>query len=128
MRLETLPLVLGALLGLLGFLLVFDAWAPDEIMLARERRKVVRRERDRLGEALVGLGVVAMAAALIGRDTWRWSILTVIAGSVLLLWGLKRNAVYLGAVLARAKVAPPPFKHVSSDDPRDNNPRVTPRQ
>lgn len=101
MRLEMLPLVLGALLGLVGVALLIDAWAADSAV-ARERRRRPRRDRDRLGEALVGLGILAMAAAFIGRDTWRYSTLTVIAGSVLLLWGVKRNSTYLRDVFVRS--------------------------
>jgi hypothetical protein len=101
MRLESLPLILGALIGLVGLALVFDAWAPDEILVSQERRRRPRRERDRFGEALVGLGVLAMAGAVVGRDTWRYSIVCVIAGSVLLLWGAKRNGGYLKGVFAR---------------------------
>ena len=101
MRLEMLPLVLGALLGLVGLALLFDAWAEDSVV-AQERRRRPRRDRDRFGEALVGLGILAMAAAFIGRDTWRYSTVTVIAGSVLLLWGVKRNSVYLRDVFVRS--------------------------
>lgn len=100
MRLETLPLIIGALFALVGIGLVVDAWAPDDVV-ASERRRRPRRERDRWGEALVGLGVVAVAAAFIGRDTWRYSTVTVIAGAVLMLWGAKRNAGYIRSIFAR---------------------------
>lgn len=101
MRLEIVPLVLGGLLGLVGFALLVDAWSADSTVV-EERRRRPRRDRDRFGEALVGLGVIAMAAAFIGRDTWRYSIVTVIAGSVLLLWGAKRNGGYLRDVFVRS--------------------------
>ena len=101
MRLETFPLVLGGLIGLIGIALLFDAFMPDQLA-PQERRQHKRRERDRFGESLVGLGVVAMAAAFLGRDTWRYSIVTVIAGTVLLLWGAKRNGGYLREVFARS--------------------------
>jgi hypothetical protein len=107
MRLETFPLLVGALIGLIGIGLIFDAWAPDDIVVPQERRHRLRRERDRWGEALVGLGVIAMAAAFIGRDTWRYSILTVIAGVVLLLWGIKRNGTYLREAFVRGDRAKP---------------------
>ena len=96
-----LPLVLGGLLGLVGLLLIFDAWAPDDIVASPERRSRPRRERDRFGEALVGLGVIAMAAAFVGRDTWRYTTVTVIAGAVLLLWGIKRSSPYIGEIFTR---------------------------
>lgn len=107
MRLETFPLILGALIGLIGLALVIDAWAPDNLIISEERRRRPRGARDRFGEALVGLGVLAMAAAFIGRDTWRYSIVTVIAGSVLLLWGIKRNGAYLRGVFARSDRSQP---------------------
>src|SRR6185436_18600585 len=101
MRLEMLPLVLGGLLGLIGLALVFDAWVPDNIVVKEERRRRIRRERDRFGEALVGLGVVAMAAAFIGRDTWRYTTVAVIAGAVLLLWGTLKNSGYIREIFVR---------------------------
>lgn len=104
MRLETLPLILGVLIGLIGIGLILDAWAPDNIIVPTERRLRPRRERDRWGEALVGLGIVAMALAFIGRDTWRYTTVTVIAGAVLLLWGTKRNGGYLRGAFAKSDV------------------------
>jgi hypothetical protein len=102
MRLEIVPLILGVVIGLVGLGLLFDAWAPDDIVVTAERRQRPRRDRDRMGEALVGLGVLAMAAAFVGRDTWRYSIITVIAGAVLMLWGIKRNGGYIREVFVRA--------------------------
>ena len=101
MRIETLPIVLGALFGLLGLGLLFDAWLEDRRAASIERRRLPREGRDRKGEALLGLGVLAMAAAFIGRDTWKYSVLTVIIGAVLMLWGIKRNSAYLRGVLGR---------------------------
>src|SRR5687767_2423962 len=95
MTLEQLPIVLGVLIGLFGLGLLWDAWLPDHLGSGQERRVRPRAERDRGGEALLGLGVLAMAAAFIGRDEWRYSILTVLIGSVAVLWGVKRNAQYL---------------------------------
>lgn len=94
MRLENLPFILGAIVGLVAVLLLFDAWAPDDY-LTSERRRRPRRERDRGGEALVGAGVLAMATAIFGRDTWRYDTIAVIAGVVLLLIGVVRNRWYL---------------------------------
>lgn len=102
MRLETIPLVIGVLLGLIALGLVFDAWAPDNIVVPEERRRRLRRERDRFGEALVGLGVLGMAAAFVGRDTWRYNTITVIAGSLLLLFGVIRNGRYIREVFVRS--------------------------
>src|SRR4051812_40106410 len=93
--LELIPLIVGAIVGLIGLGLVFDAWTPDEIVVKRERRRAPRVERSRKGEAMVGLGVLCMAAAFIGRDTWVYSVVTVIAGTALLLIGAFANRRYL---------------------------------
>ena len=115
MRLETVPLILGALIGLVGIGLILDAWLKDEIIIRKERRRRPRRERDRLGEALVGFGVLAMAAAFMGRDSWRYSTIAVIVGAVLLLWGAKRSAAYMRGALSRQ--ATPPPQPPSTDPP-----------
>jgi nitrogen fixation-related uncharacterized protein len=101
MRIELLPIILGVVLGLIGLGLLFDAWAEDSDGASIERRRLPREGRDRKGEALLGLGVLAMAAAFIGRDTWRYSIVTVIVGAVLMLWGIKRNGAYLRGVMRK---------------------------
>jgi hypothetical protein len=107
MRLETLPLIAGVLIGLVGLGLILDAWLADDIVKL-ERRKRPRRERHRAGEALVGFGVLAMAAAFLGRDAWRYSTLAVIAGAVMLLWGARLNASYLRGSFSRSSVRPLP--------------------
>jgi uncharacterized membrane protein len=99
-RIEVIPLILGALIGLIGLGLLFDAWTVDEIIVKRERRRRPRRERNRGGEAAVGFGVLCMAAAFIGRDTWPYSVVAVIAGAVLLLYGALRNRAYLHDVVS----------------------------
>jgi len=101
MRLETLPLLLGGLVGVFGLLLVLDAWLKDDL-IPEERRRTPRIPRDRGGEALVGLGTIAMAAAFVGRDTWRWGTIAVIAGSLLFLIGALRNRSYLRQLFSRA--------------------------
>lgn len=100
MRLETFPLILGAFVGLVGVLLIIDSLTSDT-MVREERRRRPRRERDRWGEALVGLGAIAMAAAFVGRDTWRYSTVVVIAGTLMMLWGVKRNGPYIRGVIGR---------------------------
>jgi hypothetical protein len=94
MQLEWIPLILGAFFGLVGLGLLFDAWTPDDVIVKRERRRHPRLERDRGGEAFIGLGVLAMAAAFIGRDTWKYSVIAVIAGTLLLLIGALKNRRY----------------------------------
>lgn len=101
MRLELLPLVLGVLIGVVGLALVFDAWAPDNLVISTERRRRPRRERSRAGEAFVGFGVIAIAAAFLGRDTWRYTTVAVIAGAVFLLLGGWKNSGYIRDVFTR---------------------------
>lgn len=98
MTLETVPLVLGALIALIGLALIVDSRMADRGPL-RERRRRTRRERDRGGELLIGLGVVAMGAAVIGRDSWRYSILSILLGVGLLLVGVIMNRRYLGELI-----------------------------
>ncbi len=100
MKLEWVPLIFGVLVGLLGLGLIFDAWTPDEIIVKRERRRRPRTERSRGGEAWIGFGVLAMAAAFVGRDTWRYSVIAVIAGTVMLILGAVMSRRYLSERIA----------------------------
>ena len=95
MRAEWIPIIAGLLVGLTGLGLLFDAWTPDEIIIRRERRRSPRVSRDRNGEAWVGIGVLCVAAAFIGGDTWPYSVVAVIAGSLTLLYGTWRSRAYL---------------------------------
>ena len=95
MRLEHLPLILGVLVALLGAGLVYDALTPDGTVVGVERRRRARAPRHPRGELLVGLGVLAIAAALIGRDVWRYGTLAVLAGLILLTAGALLNRHYL---------------------------------
>jgi hypothetical protein len=99
MRAEVIPLIIGIFVALVGLGLMFDAWTPDEIIVKRERRRRPRVERSRGGEAAIGLGVLCMGAAFIGRDTWRYSVVAVIAGTLLLLIGVISNRRYLGQAI-----------------------------
>jgi hypothetical protein len=100
MRLEIVPLIIGIIIGLVGIALIFDAWTPDEVVVKRERRRRPRIERSRGGETLIGLGVIGMAAALMGRDTASYSVVAVILGAVLLLWGLVLNWRFFGSSIS----------------------------
>jgi len=100
MRIEIVPLIVGGILALVGLGLVFDAWTPDEVIVKRERRRRPRIERRRGGEAAIGFGVLCMAAAFFGRDTWKFSVVAVIAGAILLLLGTISNARYLGQMIS----------------------------
>lgn len=98
MRVELVPIVLGILLALVGVAILWDAWGPEWIGPMRERRRRVRATIDALGEKLVGLGTIILGAALIGRD-WRWETLTILVGTVLVLWGGIRNRRYIREML-----------------------------
>jgi hypothetical protein len=98
MRLEQIPLFVGVAVAILGLGLVLDAQLPEGISQARERRRRERTERHRGGETLLGVGIIAVAAALIGGDTWRFGTVSVLAGVVLLGIGGWLNRDYLREV------------------------------
>ena len=100
MRIEVIPLIAAVIVGLIGLGLIFDAWTPDEIIVKHERRRRPRIERNRGGEAAIGFGVLCMAAAFAGRDTWRYSVIVVIAGTLLMLYGGIKNYHYFGALVS----------------------------
>lgn len=99
MRLEHFPILLGLLVGVIGVALIADAWLPNDMLVSQERRRRQRAERHRAGEALVGVGTLCLAAALIGRDTWRYGTLSVLIGTVLLVAGGALNHQFLREVL-----------------------------
>lgn len=95
MRLEQIPLFIGVIVAILGLGLVLDAQLPEGVSQSRERRRRERAERNRPGETLVGLGVMAVATALIGRDQWRFGTVSVLVGVILLGLGAWLNRDYL---------------------------------
>ncbi|HZF67686.1 MAG TPA: hypothetical protein VEZ47_06595 [Gemmatirosa sp.] len=98
MTLEQIPLIVGGVLGLLALWLLADAALPDRgaAQASLDRRRRARAERSRAGEAVLGLGLAAFAAALVGSDRWRWSTVAVLAGGLLVVVGLamSRRFVY----------------------------------
>jgi hypothetical protein len=94
-RIELIPLIVGGLLGLIGLGLLADAWIPEDVAPFRERRRRPRTERSLGGEAMIGLGVLCLAAAIVSRDTWDYVNVAIIAGGVLLLIGVWMNRRYL---------------------------------
>lgn len=119
MRLEYLPIILGLLTGVLGAALVLDALIPDGALASRERRKRERPERHRKGELSLGAGVLLMSAALLGRDTWRYTNLAILLALVLFLVGVGLNYKYVrglmfGPVVGRR------WKRRDSDKPRSD--------
>ena len=99
MRLELIPLIVGVLVALGGLALVFDSRLPDSELRVAERRRRARTERDRAGEAFIGVGIAALGAALIGRDAWAYGNVAVLAGVACLAIGSWRNRQYLRELL-----------------------------
>jgi hypothetical protein len=95
MRLEHIPIILGVIVALVGTGFIADAVMAESTSPTADRRRRMRAERHRLGEGLIGLGTLCMAAALFGRDTWRYGTLSVLAGGVLLLIGFVLNRGFL---------------------------------
>jgi hypothetical protein len=99
MRLEQLPILLGVLIALVGLTILLDAWQTGGVAPLRERRRRTRAVPHKAGQTLVAIGTLCMAAALMGRDTWRWGTISVLAGAVLLIIGAIMNRKYLKEVL-----------------------------
>ncbi|MEA2766502.1 MAG: hypothetical protein QOK07_2906 [Gemmatimonadaceae bacterium] len=99
MRLEQLPILLGVLVALIGLTILLDAWQAGGVAPLRERRRRARAVPHKAGQTLVAVGTLCMAAALMGRDTWRWGTISVMAGSALLIIGAIMNRQYLKEVL-----------------------------
>ena len=99
MKLEQFPILLGVLVALVGLTILLDAWQPGGVAPLRERRRRTRAVPNKAGQSLVALGTLCMAAALIGRDTWRWGTISVLAGAALLIVGVILNRLYLKEVL-----------------------------
>ncbi len=100
MRLEQIPIVLGIVAALIGLTMALDAWQPGGIAPFRERRRRTRTVPHKAGQTLVAVGTVCLGIALIGRDTWRYTTITVLMGVVLLIAGAIMNRVYLKEVLS----------------------------
>jgi hypothetical protein len=100
MELELVPLVMGVLVALVGLGLIADGLLDDSEVRVAERRRRARAERSRAGEALIGAGMLALAAALAGRDLWRWSTVAVLAGIAFLLTGAVMNRRFLAERLS----------------------------
>ena len=119
MRLEHVPIILGLLVLLVAVALVYDAFAPQGLPRFRERRRRARAEVHPLGQAVMGAGIAAMAAALIGRDTWRFGTVAVLVGAVLLVAGGVMNRAYLKEALLNRGAA-------RRRDPEDQPPSDAP--
>ena len=99
MKVEQFPLLLGILVALVGLTILLDAWQAGGVAPLRERRRRTRAVPNKGGQTLVALGTMCMAAALLGRDTWRYGTISVLAGTALLVIGAIMNRAYLKEVL-----------------------------
>jgi hypothetical protein len=99
MKLEQLPVLLGLLMAIVGLTILLDAWQAGGVAPLRERRRRIRTVPHKAGQSLVALGTLCMGAALIGRDTWRWGTISVLAGILFVLIGAIMNRTYLKEVL-----------------------------
>jgi hypothetical protein len=98
-KLEQFPILLGIIVLLIALALGYDSMTPEERRPFRERRRRQRADIHRGGELLVAMGTVSMAAALIGRDTWRWGTIAIFLGVVLLIIGGALNRPFLRELL-----------------------------
>lgn len=99
MRLEQFPIVLGIVVVLIGLTMALDAWQAGGIAPFRERRRRTRAVPHKTGQTFVAVGTICLGIALIGRDTWRYTTVTVLLGVVLLVTGAIMNRAYLKEVL-----------------------------
>ena len=99
MKLEQLPILLGVLVALIGLTVLLDAWQEGGVAPLRERRRRARAVPHKGGQTLVALGMLGMAASLIGRDTWQYGTISVLGGIILLIIGAIMNRAYLKEVL-----------------------------
>ena len=108
MHAETIPIVLGIVLFLAAAGMIADAVVADGNSLAAERRSRERPERSRIGQIVLGAGMLCVSAVLIGRDQWRFTTLAIALAVVLVVIGVGLNLRYirgslLGPVLGRSE-------------------------
>ena len=119
MRLEYVPIILGVLVLLAAAAVIYDAFVPEGLHRFRERRRRARAERNRNGQVLIGAGMAAMAAALMGSDIWRFGTVAVLVGAVLLAAGGVMNRAYLKETLLNRGAA---RRRDPEDQPPDSQP------
>jgi membrane-associated phospholipid phosphatase len=107
MRVETIPVLLGLAVLLIAAAMIVDAIVADGPSLAADRRSRERPERSRIGEIVLGAGMLCVAAVLIGGDRWRFTTLAIAVAVVLVVVGVGLNIRYirgslLGPVLGRS--------------------------
>lgn len=96
MRLEVIPLILGILVFLIGLALIVDAWVdPGTIRPKRERRRRKRTTLSSTAQTCIGVGVLCLGFALIGRDTGRFTNVAIIIGFGYLVVGMALSYRYM---------------------------------
>ena len=93
MSVYEVPVLLGAVVILMGLGIIWDSWGPQTIGPMRDRRRRRRATIDLKGEFVAGVGIVLLGAALIGSD-WRFETVTILAGALCILVGALRNRKY----------------------------------
>lgn len=99
MRLEHIPLVLGLLFVVAAVALVADAVLREQPLMVTDRRKRSRAPRHRGGQIAIGVGTLFVAAALFGRDGWRYGTVAVMLGVVAFAVGVWLNWGYVKAFM-----------------------------
>jgi hypothetical protein len=133
-KLEQFPIVIGVIVLLIALAIAYDSMSPEERRPFRERRRRQRADLNRTGELFVALGTACLAAALIGRDSWRWGNIAVFTAVALLIVGAAFNRQFLRELLLfrgasrRAPVAETvPEKLNSGDKAAPTRPKDDPR-
>lgn len=99
MRLEHIPLILGLLFVVAGVALIADALLREQPLMMTDRRKRSRAPRHRGGQVAIGVGTLFVAAALFGRDGWRYGTVAVLLGVVAFATGVWLNWGYVKAFM-----------------------------
>ena len=137
MKLEQFPIVFGILVLLIAIAIAYDSMSPEERRPFRERRRRQRAELNRTGEMFVALGTASVAAALVGRDSWRWGNIAIFTAVALLIVGAAFNHNFLREMLlfrgasrrAAPDEAPPTIGEApnnSAPAPKTNDARLSP--
>lgn len=121
MRLEHIPIILGLLFVAAGIALIADALLREEPLMMHDRRKRERAPRHRGGQAAIGLGAIAVAAALIGRDEWRYGTLAVLLGVVAFGVGVWLNWRYVVDFMLG-----PEDRAITDEEDEDERPKEKP--
>jgi hypothetical protein len=124
MRLEHIPLFLGLLFVVAGIALIADALLREQPLTVSDRRKRSRAPRHRGGQVAIGVGTLFVAAALFGRDGWRYGTVAMLLGVVAFGIGVWLNWGYVKAFMLGPEARPSPL-----DDGLDGaeTPRMTRR-